>query len=104
MDPVAILIMLVIGAVAGWLAGVVYSGAGFGLLGNIVVGILGAIIAISVHRMILLLDQVVTLGAQGRQDELVDDHFPGIIGHIISSAIGAVILLVLVSFVSRRAV
>ena len=45
MDPVAILIMLVIGAVAGWLAGVVYSGAGFGLLGNIVVGILGAIIA-----------------------------------------------------------
>jgi uncharacterized membrane protein YeaQ/YmgE (transglycosylase-associated protein family) len=84
MDPVAILIMLVIGAVAGWLAGVVYSGAGFGLLGNIVVGILGAIIAGALLPGFL--------------------HFPGILGHIISAAIGAVILLVLVSFVSRRAV
>jgi uncharacterized membrane protein YeaQ/YmgE (transglycosylase-associated protein family) len=45
MDPVAIIIMLVIGAVAGWLAGLIYSGAGFGLVGNIIVGILGAIIA-----------------------------------------------------------
>jgi uncharacterized membrane protein YeaQ/YmgE (transglycosylase-associated protein family) len=84
MDPVAILIMLVIGAVAGWLAGIVYSGAGFGLLGNIVVGILGAIIAGALLPGFL--------------------HFPGIFGHIISSAIGAVILLFLVSLVSRRAV
>jgi uncharacterized membrane protein YeaQ/YmgE (transglycosylase-associated protein family) len=45
MDPVAIIIMLVIGAVAGWLAGLIYSGAGFGLVGNIIVGIVGAIIA-----------------------------------------------------------
>jgi uncharacterized membrane protein YeaQ/YmgE (transglycosylase-associated protein family) len=45
MDPVAIIVMLVIGAVAGWLAGVIYSGGGFGLVGNIIVGMLGAIIA-----------------------------------------------------------
>jgi uncharacterized membrane protein YeaQ/YmgE (transglycosylase-associated protein family) len=84
MDPVAILIMLVIGAVAGWLAGVIYSGAGFGLVGNIIVGILGAIIAGALLPGVL--------------------QFPGIVGQIISSAIGAVILLALVSFVSRRAV
>jgi len=43
MDPVGIIIMLVIGAVAGWLAGLIYTGAGFGLVGNIIVGILGAV-------------------------------------------------------------
>ncbi len=83
MGLVAILIMLVIGAVAGWLAGVIYSGAGFGLLGNIIVGILGAIIAGALLPGFL--------------------QFPGIVGQIVSSAIGAVILLALVSFVSRRA-
>ncbi len=84
MDPVAILIMLLVGAVAGWLAGVVYSGAGFGLVGNIIVGILGAIIAGYLLPGFL--------------------QFPGIIGEIISAAIGAIILLALVSLVSRRTV
>lgn len=82
MDPVAILIFLVIGAVAGWLAGTIYSGAGFGLIGNIIVGILGAIIAGALLPGFL--------------------QFPGIVGQIISAAIGAIILLVLVSLVSRR--
>ena len=83
MDPVAIIIMLVIGAVAGWLAGLIYSGAGFGLIGNIIVGILGAIIAGALLPGFL--------------------QFSGVIGEIISSAIGAIILLALVNFVSRRA-
>ena len=41
----ALLIWLVIGAVAGWLAGLIMEGYGFGLIGNIVVGIVGALIA-----------------------------------------------------------
>ena len=45
MDPVAIIIMLLVGAVAGWLAGQIMKGAGYGLIGNIIVGILGAIVA-----------------------------------------------------------
>ena len=81
MDPVAIIIMLAIGAVAGWLAGEIYSGAGFGLVGNIIVGILGAIIASYLLPGIL--------------------QFSGIVGQIISAAIGAVILLFLVSFLKR---
>ena len=40
-----IIIFLLIGAVAGWLAGLVVRGYGFGLIGNIVVGIVGALIA-----------------------------------------------------------
>ena len=36
---------IVIGAIAGWLAGVLVKGYGYGLIGNIVIGILGAGIA-----------------------------------------------------------
>ena len=35
----------IIGAIAGWLAGQIVHGAGFGLIGNIVVGIIGALVA-----------------------------------------------------------
>ena len=83
MDPIAIVVMLAIGAVAGWLAGLIYSGAGFGLVGNIIVGILGAIIAGAFLPGYL--------------------HFSGIGGQIISAAIGAIILLFLLSLVRRIA-
>ena len=35
---------ILIGALAGWLAGLVWRGSGFGLLGNIITGIIGAMI------------------------------------------------------------
>ena len=41
----SILVFLIVGAVAGWLAGLIVSGFGFGLVGNIVVGIVGAFLA-----------------------------------------------------------
>ena len=44
MQVETIIIWLVIGAVAGLLAGLVVKGGGFGLLGDIVVGIVGAFI------------------------------------------------------------
>ena len=40
-----IIAALVIGAIAGWLAGLIVHGAGFGLIGNIVIGIIGALVA-----------------------------------------------------------
>jgi uncharacterized membrane protein YeaQ/YmgE (transglycosylase-associated protein family) len=79
----ALLITLLIGAIAGWLAGQIVSGFGFGLLGNIVVGIVGAFIAG------FLLPRV-GLGLGG-----------GILGAIISATIGAVILLLLVKVIKR---
>jgi uncharacterized membrane protein YeaQ/YmgE (transglycosylase-associated protein family) len=82
MDPVSIIIILAIGAVAGWLAGLIFSGSGFGLIGNIVVGILGAIVAG------FLLPSYMTVA--------------GIAGQIISAAIGAIILLFIIGLVSRR--
>ncbi len=41
----SLLVFLIVGAIAGWLAGLLVKGYGFGLLGNIVVGIIGAFIA-----------------------------------------------------------
>ena len=41
----ALIIWLIVGAVAGWLAGMVVKGGSYGLIGNIVVGIVGGLIA-----------------------------------------------------------
>lgn len=81
MDPVSLIIMLCIGAVAGWLAGQILSGRGFGLVGNIIVGILGAIVAG------FLLPSFLPLG--------------GLIGQIISATIGALILLFVISLIKK---
>ena len=85
MQAEALLILLLIGAAAGFLAGIIVKGYGFGVVGNIVVGIVGAVLGG------WLLPQ---LGL-----------FPGgnIIGQIISATIGAVILLTLIGFVRRVA-
>ena len=48
--PESVLAWIIIGAIAGWLAGLLVKGYGFGLIGNIVIGILGADIAASWHR------------------------------------------------------
>ena len=45
MDPQTLIIWLIVGAIAGWLAGQIMTGCGFGLVGNIVLGIVGAIVA-----------------------------------------------------------
>jgi uncharacterized membrane protein YeaQ/YmgE (transglycosylase-associated protein family) len=74
---VSILIWLVIGAIAGWAAGQIVKGQGFGLVGNIIVGIIGALIA----DWLLPLLGFLLVG--------------GIVGEIINAVIGAVILLLL---------
>jgi uncharacterized membrane protein YeaQ/YmgE (transglycosylase-associated protein family) len=45
MEAQSIVIWLLIGAVAGFLAGLIMEGGGFGLIGNIIIGILGAVVA-----------------------------------------------------------
>jgi uncharacterized membrane protein YeaQ/YmgE (transglycosylase-associated protein family) len=38
----SIIIFVVVGLVAGYLAGIIWKGAGFGLIGNLIIGVLGA--------------------------------------------------------------
>ncbi len=80
----SLLVILVVGVVAGWIAGKVVRGSGFGLLGDLVVGVLGAFLAT------LLFPRLgIHLGS-------------GIALDIVQSAAGAIILLVVLRLFSRR--
>lgn len=72
-----------VGAIAGWLAGLVVRGFGFGLVGNIIVGILGAVLGGWLLGM-----AGVSFGA-------------GILSTIITAFIGAVVLLLIVRMLKR---
>jgi uncharacterized membrane protein YeaQ/YmgE (transglycosylase-associated protein family) len=45
MDAQALIVWLIVGAIAGWLAGMAVKGGGYGLIGDIIVGIVGGLIA-----------------------------------------------------------
>jgi len=83
MDAQSLIIWLIVGGVAGWLGGMVVKGGGFGLIGDIVVGIVGGVIA-----GWLLPTVGIVIGS-------------GIVGAIIDSFIGAVILLVVIRLIKR---
>lgn len=71
---------LLIGAIAGWLAGLIMKGGGFGLIGNMVVGVLGSVIG-------GYLFQSVGVAAGG----------------LVTAVIGAIVLLFIVGLVKKKA-
>jgi uncharacterized membrane protein YeaQ/YmgE (transglycosylase-associated protein family) len=85
MDVQTLIIWLIVGAMAGWLAGMVVKGGRYGLIGDIIVGIIGGFIAG------WLLPQLgIVIGT-------------GIIAAIINAFVGAVILLLVLRLVKRGA-
>jgi len=80
-----IIIFLAIGAIAGWLAGLIFKGGGYGLLWNIIIGIVGGVIGG------WLLGPFLT-GIFGE----------GIIGGIVTAVVGAIILLWIASLISKK--
>ena len=79
----SLLVILFVGLVAGWLVGKIVRGTGFGIIGDIVVGIVGALIASWLFPRL-----GIYLGT-------------GLVSEIIYSAIGAIILLLVVRLVRR---
>jgi uncharacterized membrane protein YeaQ/YmgE (transglycosylase-associated protein family) len=79
-----ILIWLLVGAVAGWLAGIVVKGGGFGLIGDIIVGILGAFVGGWLF------------GVLG-----IAIPAPPIVATIIAATVGAIVLLLIVKVLKR---
>jgi uncharacterized membrane protein YeaQ/YmgE (transglycosylase-associated protein family) len=79
-----LVVIVVVGLVAGWLAGQVMKGSGFGLIGDLVVGLLGALIGdwllprLNIH-----------LGV-------------GIVALIVNAFIGAIVLLVILRLIGGR--
>ena len=78
-----VVVFLVIGGVAGWLAGLILKGGGFGLIGNIVVGVLGAFLGGWLFGVL-----GVSIGGEW-------------LGPIITATVGAVILLVIIGLIKK---
>jgi uncharacterized membrane protein YeaQ/YmgE (transglycosylase-associated protein family) len=77
----SLLIILLVGLIAGWLAGEIVQGGGFGLVGDIAIGIVGALIGtwflprLGIH-----------IGS-------------GLVGAVVVATIGAILLLLIVGLV-----
>jgi uncharacterized membrane protein YeaQ/YmgE (transglycosylase-associated protein family) len=80
----SLIVILLVGLVAGWLAGKIVRGAGFGLISDVAVGIIGAFIATWLFPKLGL-----RLGT-------------GIVTAILDATIGAVLLLAVLRLVGRR--
>lgn len=74
---------LVIGALAGWLAGILTKGRGFGMLGNMIVGVVGAVIGGHIVHII---------GVSGGH---------GFVGSLVTALIGALVLLFIINLIQK---
>jgi uncharacterized membrane protein YeaQ/YmgE (transglycosylase-associated protein family) len=79
------IIFLVIGAVAGWLAGLIFRGGGYGLLWNIIIGIVGGVI-----------------GGWLLGPFLANVFGEGLIGGIITAVVGSIVLLWIASMIKKK--
>jgi len=78
-----LILFLIIGAIAGWIAGKLLRGGGFGLIGNLVVGIVGAVIGGHLFSY---------LGVSAGD---------GLIGSLVTAVIGALVLLFIVGLIKK---
>lgn len=74
---------LVIGAMAGWLAGLLTKGKGFGVLGNIIIGVVGAVIGGHIVHFV-----GVSVGG-------------GFVASLITALIGALVLLFIINLIRK---
>jgi uncharacterized membrane protein YeaQ/YmgE (transglycosylase-associated protein family) len=80
----SLIVIIVVGIVAGWLAGQIVRGTGFGLVADLCIGVIGAFIG---NWLFAQLDIHVGVG---------------IVAHIISATVGAIVLLIILGFFHRR--
>ena len=74
---------IIVGLIAGWLAGVIMKGGGYGVVGDIVVGIVGALIGGWLFS---------TMGVSTGG---------GLLGAIIVALVGAIVLIFLLRLIKR---
>ena len=84
LEPGGLIAWLLVGLIAGWLAGQFMKGGGYGLIGDIIVGVVGAFIGGIIFSLLLPGSSV------------------GLIGSIVVAFIGAVILIALLRAVGGR--
>lgn len=79
-----IIVILIVGAIAGWLGSQLFKGSSYGLIGNIVIGILGSFVGYW-----LLAKLGVSMGG-------------GLLGAILTGAVGAIVILVILQVISGK--
>ena len=82
MSTESLIIFLAVGLVAGWLAGQIMKGGGFGLVGDLVVGVIGAFLGGWIFSQLGI-------------------NTWGLLGLLITALVGAVVLLALLRVVKR---
>jgi len=83
MGTQSLIMFLLVGVVAGFVAGKLMKGAGFGLLGDLVVGVIGSFVGVWVFGL---------LGISPG----------GLLGLLVAAVVGAMLLLFLVRLIKRR--
>ncbi len=82
MDITSLVLFLLIGIAAGWLAGQIMKGGGFGLIGDLIIGVIGALLGGWLFGM---------LGISAG----------GIIGSLVTALVGAIVLLLLLRLIKK---
>ena len=82
MDTQSLILFLVIGLVAGWLASRIMKGKGFGLIGDLIIGVIGAILGGWLFGFL-----GITVG--------------GIIGSLVTALVGAIVFLYLLRIIKK---
>ena len=82
MDTQSLILFLVIGLVAGWLAGRIMKGGGYGLVGDLIVGVIGSFIG-------------------GWLFGVLGIYIGGILGSLVAAVVGALVLLFLLRLIRR---
>jgi uncharacterized membrane protein YeaQ/YmgE (transglycosylase-associated protein family) len=83
MDPMNTLWFLLLGLIAGWLAGRIMKGKGFGLVGNLIVGVIGALLG-------------------GFLFTLLGIKAVGLVGALVAAVVGAIVLIWLLSIIRTK--
>lgn len=84
MNAEQLVVFLLIGGVAGWLAGLIMKGGGFGIPGNIIAGVIGAVLGGWLFGVL-----GISVGGQW-------------VGSLVTATVGAVILLFAIGFIRKK--
>ncbi|MGC8880046.1 MAG: GlsB/YeaQ/YmgE family stress response membrane protein [Anaerolineae bacterium] len=84
MTSYSLILWIIFGGLAGWLTGMLLRGRGYGCIGNVVVGIIGAVIGGWLFRIANI------------------EALPGLIGSVFTAIIGAVVLITVLGLLTER--
>lgn len=84
MTSYSLVLWIIVGGLTGWLTGTLIRGRGYGCIGNVVIGIIGAVIGGWLFRIANI------------------EALPGLIGSVFTAIVGAIVLITVLSMLTER--